>query len=779
MSILASGTTNGWQYPAANNPTILNGSADFSVLSWIRTATVPPAANAAINAINNCFWTRINTSGQFESRLGQTGTITLAAGTLASNTWTLVGISWKQSEGRMRIFSRQAGDVASVTNTATGTPTFGTATASTWRCGVFSTFDGFQGVHALTVVRSHAIAQSDFDAIFARADLFDLYDYSEGAFNGSAGCEFMLGHGCVYSVGEAYIGKAIATPQAMFARSVSSSNLLSSVTLTGVAGTLTWVDVHESYPGFFNRRLPGTGSAFTPIGAGRRAVLKEIVDQATTSHRKVLIVANSRGAVNTAMTDDTSTSTARKMPGNYVGGWISARRARASGRLNKRCFDSATGQDFGLSFDTAPYKTGSPSTLSGASDGFRNFCRAWTGSHGTSDDQGPGNGVVIPVTQSYCSRVRDEPDSLLSKDHPLHVEMYVRKFPGSATINWIKTKATANNLAGTDIGSASGAIALDTAIAAAATIATSPTQKQFTFADASATIHDAIVVSASSTGHYAVVSNSTDTTCRGVARITSKSHSLGITTVNLSHDIRDTITDASDKVRIGPLSIQRIEAEFDAIAGGDTETLRGIKVTAGSSGLGLIIHAQSCWTTRTDAYGEVVGEGGWSSHGYAEQLDETLDANGKAFALWDWVTAIRPDVIFWAGAQQNPTTASDLGLMIDATRVVDSDQEMHIAYETRHDTESFTSDTDTGWNDWIEANAASKQVCAVTIFEDEDFGVLLEQFASGYRDDGAHYQTRGSREIVERWLELFGTINLSAGTRGLRNRNRGVRTLSI
>lgn len=774
MTIVASQTTNGWQYPAGNNPARLGSGAlgDFTIVCWFRPSVIP-TNNAAINAVNNCFFQRINSSGIYDCRVGQTGTITRAVTTaLTANKWALLAMVWNNATTTLSAYCRQEDWSASEFASSSGSPTFGSATGSTWRCGVFSTFDGAEGVHALTAVRNHVSTQAELDAIWARRDMFDLYDYSPGSgnWNGAAGCLRLHGHGCVYSVGSAAVGKALSTTQAIF-DPASSASLIQGVTVTGIAGTVTWADAHAAYAGFFARRVPGTGSGFSPIGAGTRTVLREITTHATAAHRRVLILANSRGAVDSAMDDDLDLSTARRMPGNYAGGWISGRRSRCSGRLNKRPYTSANGQDFGISYDTAPYLTGSPFTLSSATDGYRNFCRAWTGSHGTSDDQGPGNGVMIPGTQSYCARVRDEPGSLLSKDHGLHVECYVRKYPGSCDVTWVGSKSTANNLAGTDMGPATGPIALDTAIGSTVTVGTSPTQRQLTFSDASATIHDAIVIGTGSTGMYAVVSDGFDATVRGVSRIVSKSHSVGTTTINLEHDIRDTITDGSDKLRIGPMSIEVIEADLAATPSG--ETLRGVKLTAGSAGLGVILHAQSAWSTRTDAYGEVVGTGGWSSHGYAEQLDVPSDSDGEAFPIFDWVDALDADLIIVAGAQQNPTTASNAGQMITKIRARKPSQEIHLAYETRHDTEDFTSDTDTGWLDWIEANAAGLGVSAVQVFEDTGLagGVLLEQYAAGHRDDGAHYQVRGNRLIVERWLGLYSTV--SSATVGKRSRERG------
>ncbi|MBL0922541.1 MAG: hypothetical protein IBJ10_10490, partial [Phycisphaerales bacterium] len=477
-----------------------------------------------------------------------------------------------------------------------------------------------------------------------------------------------------------------------------------------------YVSHHEGpRAGFFVRRLPSANGDFSQPRVEAAAPRARRLVTGPVGTWKVMVSGNSRSA---KRFDGSGWS-----PGNYAHGFAWLDGQPTSGVMNVPLSTSKTPW-FGFDSGTnAPYTSGTVLTI-----GQFDVSRFWTGSV-TNGGVGPGNGVLLTPGAQFGLRCK--PEGLIRADAPLLIRAHALAAPGASELRWAPNKFTRQGAQGVDEGPERSLI-LDTTVESRA------------FNPAEGDAYDAagaLTLTGDWTGAAPVGRAVTHgSSISVVSSVDFDVTAPGATTIRLEHPFV-AAPGPGAVLRFGPWRFETIEFLWPALAAGDANVWRGLRLRAVNAGQGSVVFGMDGW--RPDVDGFVWGVSGWGGNGYQPQIDTSFSG-----AIAGWVRIFSPDVWLQTFAQQYTQPAA-MSSWAEVVRGAAPHADVVWLGDMAH-TSLFTP-----WHTYILENGAAMGIPAVSLLMHPRLGDQNELYADGMRADGNHISQRGNERLAELWLEAL------------------------
>ncbi|MFM9994527.1 MAG: GC-type dockerin domain-anchored protein [Phycisphaerales bacterium] len=735
--------------PAAMVPPAMR-TTDFSVFAWVCATTIEPAPRSVFR-VPGVFDLRVlgpslvratvHSAGAAPTSLNADASVALVPGE-----WALLVASWRRSTGTLELHVYQASKASwfgSAASPAFAGADLGPVAGDIAVGAEAGVIPGLVGAYGPIVVRTHAVTAQDAQGVFASRRFWSAYDAhtlaTGGLMNGDAGVAWMVNHamttkpwGFTGSVNDraAVVGKGVTTfNYHVYDRAAAflPTSLRVARPITSAAG-FVYASHHDgAYAGFFVRDLPELGTSVDPVPAIARKARQLITGPRETI--RVMTSANSRAIGWHDYSGD--------FPGNYASGFIERNRARVSGvLLRPAILSSGGGPWFGFDTRLGSPRQSDPGTIIAlsAAEPASDFSRFWTGSEvGTS--RGPGCGLLLRPEAFYSLRCKPEPGSRVVIDQPLVIEAMVLRFPGSSAVTWRPDKAGAQNHWG-NLGPPA-TIDLDTTVFT----------RTLTSADSGFSTLQ-VILAGDLTGQITpgmgcFISGGAGAGSFSV--VTQVALFAGGTRVSFQHSLFSPPAVGST-LRFGPWFFERVSYEWPALEPTDPELFRGIELTAGLAGGGVVVFAYNAWRPNTPGF--VFGTAGWGGNGYAAQINLSFPGSNAA-----WMAATQADVWIQAPAQQwsEPSTMADYTALIRAGL---PGAEIVWAGEMVHGGGTLLTGEDP-WGEYILANASAHHAVGLASTDHPLLGTYPEQLADGLRADPEHFCQRGNQRQADVWTQML------------------------
>jgi hypothetical protein len=616
--------------------------------------------------------------------------------------------------------------------------------------------NGVAGAFGPVVVRAHATSPADATRLWGTKQISAPVAYEGGTWNGDPGAVWGTFHAMCSHPSDR--DGAVGTP-GLPAEFSDASTLTPSNTCVfdrGMAGA-TWLDAHSARttivgnwaislpdPFFHLARPMFPGIPPSKSVADRAPVLAALARGVDIGLKRVLVTGNSRA---TRFLSDTRADVG-PWPQNWSSGLALARLDHVCGTFNVYPTANPGSVEFGADLLDAPRASFRANTI--VTD--RALRRFSYGSQRNGDTLpngdmlgGPGGGVLVRPDGYYQSLTRQVPGSryLWSKDRVYSALMLA--YPGSCGAQ-IFLRSSNTSLADADAETrASGDRAsLDTTRINATIVASDQMQRTITLAGVGLGIQvgDAI-------------STFNSTTTWDVSIIASVAENATHTTVTLEHWFDPAImTNPGRTVRIGAWEYRWLRVVAQAGHEWSDDLYQGLRVEAESGvGTGPACLLTEEWYALTDGY--LFGSGGWSAHGYDDQLQSaftTIRSSDGLSPFHAFIRAIEPHSVLMTPAQQSDV-AQSLGPMTEAIRAaLGQDAEIVWVADNAHGRSTALA-LDYGWLDqdyasWYEWMADNAKEYRVPFLAGgiSSQGSFAEQYARGWRSDScAHATSEGNR----------------------------------
>lgn len=722
------------QLPAPQVSTTVSGG-DFSILMWLHPDSLPEH-RAAVVTLPNSFNIDVTPDGSVEvslySRNPKMSVWTMAtAPALQAEAWALIALSFDAEHGHLSLTVQSSGG-APVTTEAVQ-PGF-QPIGSPDNLIIGATMDGpaLVGTYGLLAVRHHALSPADFETMFDSAWYYAPFlmdaDTTGGLMTGESGCRWMIGHSVTTRPQNGGVTGGLADRAAVVDEPVNTSNLHVYDVGGPFAGsirvvrpvTLTSAFVHTSpfdFPtdGFFVRTVPQFEEELPeqPYVAGDSPLARQLAfgpEQPT----RIITSANSRGV---QMNDGSMLGA-----GNYASGFQGVLKEHVAGILNHRARPQRF-PTFGFNTaDSFAYTSGSWGTI-----GNTDFSRFWTNS-GSGGGAGPGQGLWVFPGGTFT--LRSEPYGLMLATEPLVVQAHVLKFPGASELEWAPNHHTQQGQYGEDANE-SVLKPLDTLVIA------------HTFDPDAGDIaldHQTLAIAGDLTGSVKVGDACViSETIISVVESIQYESSIDQTIVTFEHPLGE-LPEPGSTLRFGPWDFTTVSYTWPGLDPDDDRVWRGLRLTAGEGGLGMLVFSLSAW--RPDVNGFIIGTAGWGGNGYTPQIEQSFSQS-----MPRWIDELAPDLWLQAFAQQSsgPSAMRDYAEIIRKTR---PETEIVWLGDIEQNTTHFAN-----WHQYILTEAEDFGVIALSLLRDERLGAIIEHFADGLKSNNNHYSQRGVERLAEFWIE--------------------------
>lgn len=615
---------------------------------------------------------------------------------------------------------------------------------------------GVAGTFGPVTVRGHATTPTDATRLWAAKQISAPVSYEGGTWNGDPGAVWGTFHAMCSHPWDRDGGVGTAALPSEFSDSSALTPSNTCVFDRGMASA-TWLDAHSarttvvgrwdvSLPDpFFNLAQPMFPGA-PPVRsvAGRAPVLAALARSVDAGLKRVLVTGNSRS---TRFLADIRADVG-PWPQNWSSGLALARLGNVCGTFAVHPTTNPGSVEFGADWIDTPRASFRANTI--ATD--RAMRRFSYGSQRNGDTLpngdmlgGPGGGVVIRPGGYYQSLTREVPGSRYLWSNDRVYRALALAYPGSSAARFsLRSSDTSLSDPNAPERAPGDGARLDTTRLTLPILTSDSFQRTITIAGTGHAIEPGEAISIFNT-----------VTSWDVSIIESVSEGASDTVLTLEHWFDPSIfTNPGRTVRIGPWDCVWLSVIAPADQPWSADKFHGARVDADSSGAGPVCILTEEWHALADGY--LFGAGGWSAHGYDDQLQSAFttprSSDGlspfKAFLL-----AIAPDAVLMTPAQQSEVSSS-LGPMTDAIRDALGDRaEIVWVADNAHGRSTALSlaygwlDQDySTWYQWMAANAAARGVPFIAggIWSQ---GSFAEQYARGWRSDSCSHATSEANRV--------------------------------
>ncbi len=726
-------------------------SGDFTAFAWVWPASLDPGARAVVQ-VPGVFELRLDSGTSVSATVRRGGPSPQSLTTnvpiqLQAERWTLVSATYTRSTGTLTVFAYPAGlTVASATSSSAALAglTSGPVTGDMAIGALPSGLAGVHGAYGMVAIRDHRITAADFATVAASRRYWSAFDTDTapagGLMNGGQGCRWMIGHAMTTYPdvagtpmpfnNAAAVGKpATAVNMHVFDRAapVLAASFRAVLPIAGTEGFTYRSHADPPYAGWFVRDPAATMTTFDPVPA-----IAPLTRQLITGPRQLLRVMTSGNSRAVGGHDGTG-----DFPGNYASGFIELNRARAAGVLLRPAQLSSGGSRW-FGFDSKgsqPYQS-APGTILAleASVPPLDFAHFWTGSGYIA---GPASGLMILPGGYFALKCKPEPGSLLIATAPLVVQTHLLRYPGSGTLTWRPVKAPYQDHPG--LAGPPTTVPLDT----------TTYSRTFGPGDSVASLSHLVltgnVSSQIAPGHGCFVLSGPGTRSFSVVTAVTAGSKTGPTNVYLSHPLSSP-PGIGSQLRFGPWGYTTLTYTWPALQPSDPDVFRGVELTAGAGGGGVVVFGHSGWRPGVDGF--AFGTSGWGGNGYTTQISQSFPGSNVA-----WMAETDADV--WL---QTPATQSaPPGVMSEYTALVRAglpQAEIVWAGDLAFgDTVGLVEDDP--FNVYIRDHAAVEGVVGLVSAPDPMLGTWYEQYADGLRSDVWHLCQRGNQRQAEVWTRML------------------------